>query len=211
MLPLEVVAVKGLVLVVLAAVAGACGGSTAAAARPAAPPSTPVPPLLSAAADPQLGQILVDAQGHTLYFFVPEEGSKIVCTGDCTTAWQPLVVPGHVQPSSAVALPGTLDATVRPEGMRQVLYDGWPLYTYAMDRRPGDKLGSGAGGQWFVAMAAGESTPTPAPPPTPVPTAAPPPPAPAPAPPPTMRPVPRPFNDGDADNRGGPNDGDGNG
>src|SRR5258708_4556755 len=145
MLPLEVVAVKGLVLVVLAAVAGACGGSAAAVARPAAPPSTPVPPLLSAAADPQLGQILVDAQGHTLYFFVPEEGSKIVCTGDCTTAWQPLVVPGHVQPTSAVALPGTLDATVRPEGMRQVLDGGLPLYTYARDRGPGAETGSRRG------------------------------------------------------------------
>ena len=50
-------------------------------------------------------------------------------------------------------------------------------------------------------------TPTPAPPPQPATT---PPPQPATAPP-AVNPPPRAFNDGDADNRGGPNDGDGNG
>lgn len=194
---------KRMILVALATMVAACGGGATAAQKPK---PTPIPPVLTAASAADLGQILVDAKGRTLYFFVPEEGSKVVCTGDCTTMWQPLLVTGAAAPTSAVPLPGVLDAVMRPEGMRQVTYDGWPLYTYAMDRQPGEALGNRSGGQWFVALAAGESTPTPAPPPPPPPTAEPPPP-----PPPTMRPTPVPFgNDGDADNRGGPNDGDGN-
>jgi hypothetical protein len=151
----------------------------------------------------------VDARGITLYFFVPEQGTKVVCTGDCVTMWRPLLATAGGQPTSAIPLPGVLATVDRPDGGRQVTYDGWPLYTYAMDTTPGDMHGSAAAGEWFVALAAGESTPTPTPPPPPPP----PPPATAPprppAPPPTMRPPPF-LNDGDADNRGGPSDGDGN-
>lgn len=198
---------KRLVLLGAAMLVAACGGSGGAAV--VKPKPTPIPPVLSSATAGDLGQILVDAQGHSLYFFVPEQGSKIVCTGDCTTTWLPLLAVGSSAPTSAVPLPGVVDALERPEGMRQVTYDGWPLYRYAMDKQPGDVLGNRSGGQWFVALAAGETTPTPTPPPPPP--AAPPAQAPPPPAPPPMRPTPVPFgNDGDADNRGGPSDGDGN-
>jgi predicted lipoprotein with Yx(FWY)xxD motif len=199
-------AVKGISLLVVTLVAAACG-SAAAAPRPT---PTPVRPVLSEVSNGTLGQILVDAKGYTLYFFVPEQGAKVVCTGDCATMWHPLLATGTAPPISTVPLPGVLATVDRPEGGRQVTYDGWPLYTYAKDGSPGETQGSGAAGEWFVALAAGESTPTPTPPPTPLPTAPPatPPPVPPP-PPPTMRPPPF-LNDGDADNRGGPNDGDGN-
>ena len=196
---------KRILVVVATLLVAACGGTGAAAARPT---PTPIKPVLSSATNPSLGQILVDARGFTLYFFVPEQGTKIVCTGDCVTMWRPLMATGATLPTSAVPLPGVIATVDRPDGGRQVTYDGWPLYTDAMDAAPGDTQGSGASGEWFVALAAGESTPTPTPPPTPVPTA-PPATAPPPPPPPTMRPPPF-GNDGDADNRGGPNDGDGN-
>ena len=192
---------KSIVPVLVTLLAVACGGVANAAPKPT---PTPVKPVLSSAANPTLGQILVDAKGFTLYFFVPEQGTRIVCTGDCVTMWRPLMATGTTPPVSTGPLPGVIATVDRPDGGRQVTYDGWPLYTYAMDASPGQTGGSGASGEWFVALAAGESTPTPTPPPTPVPTAPPPPP-----PPPTM--APPPFgNDGDADNRGGPNDGDGN-
>ena len=199
---------RSIVLVLVTLLAAACGGATTAAVTPT---PTPVRPALSLATNPRLGQILVDAKGFTLYFFVPEQGTNVVCTGDCVTTWRPLMATGTRPPTSTVPLPGVLATVDRPDGGRQVTYAGWPLYTYAMDTSPGDTQGSGASGEWFVALAAvTESTPTPTPPPTPVPTAppatAPPPPPP---PPPTMRPPPF-GNDGDADNRGGPNDGDGN-
>jgi predicted lipoprotein with Yx(FWY)xxD motif len=201
--------VRRIALVVLTLVVAGCGGAATAAPRQT---PTPVRPVLSAASDPTLGQFLVDEKGLTLYFFVPEQGTKVVCTGDCVTMWRPLLAAGTAAPTSTIPLPGVLATVDRPDGGRQVTYDGWPLYTYVMDTGPGDMEGKGAAGEWFVALAAGESTPTPTPPPTPVPTAPPataPPPPPPPPPPPTMRPPPF-GNDGDADNRGGPNDGDGN-
>jgi predicted lipoprotein with Yx(FWY)xxD motif len=199
--------VKSFVLVLATLLAAACGGATTASVPPS---PTPVKPVMSSATNPQLGQILVDAKGFTLYFFVPEQGTKIVCTGDCVTMWRPLMTTGTRPPTSTEPLPGPIATVDRPDGGRQVTYDGWPLYTYAMDTSPGDTQGSGASGEWFVALAAAsESTPTPTPPPTPVPTAPPATAPPPPPPPPTMRPPPF-ANDGDADNRGGPNDGDGN-
>jgi predicted lipoprotein with Yx(FWY)xxD motif len=200
---------KGIVLFALTLVVAACGSVATAT-----PKQTPIPvkPVLSAMPDPALGQVLVDTKGFTLYFFVPEQGTKVVCTGDCATMWRPLMATSAAPPTSVFPLPGVIGTVDRPDGGRQVTYDSWPLYTYAMDKAAGDMQGKGAAGEWFVALAAGESTPTPTPPPTPVPTAPPtaaPPPPPPPPPPPTMRPPPF-GNDGDADNRGGPNDGDGN-
>ena len=197
---------KPLVLVLVALMASSCAGAATAVSKPK---PTPVAPVLSSSANPTLGQILVDAKGFTLYFFVPEQGTKIVCTGDCVTMWRPLMATGTTPPVSTGPLPGVIATVDRPDGGRQVTYDGWPLYTYTMDTSPGETQGSGAAGEWFVALAAGESTPTPTPPPTPPPTPVPTAPPPPPPPPPTMRPPPF-GNDGDADNRGGPNDGDGN-
>jgi predicted lipoprotein with Yx(FWY)xxD motif len=189
--------VLGLMLVMVAS----CGGATAPRPAPTAS-GIPVEPVVSEADNPALGKILVDVRGLSLYFFVSEVGARVVCTGDCLSTWRPLMAAGAAEPASAIPLSGVLGTVARPEGGRQVTYDGWPLYTYSMDARPGETMGNDSAGEWFVAL----DTPTQATPtPTPVPTAPPPPPP----PPPTMRPIPF-GNDGDADNRGGPNDGDGN-
>src|ERR1700674_2975329 len=63
-----------------------------------APTPTPVPPTAPPRVAPSvfvannmaLGAILVNAQGRTLYYFVPERGGRIICTGQCTNAWPPL-------------------------------------------------------------------------------------------------------------------------
>src|SRR5437660_2637582 len=158
----EVSGVKRIVVALVTVVVAACGG--AASAMPRATP-TPVKPVLSLATDTALGPILVDAKGFTLYFFVPEQGTKIVCTGDCVATWRPLMATGAAAPVSTVPLPGVVATVDRPDGGRQVTYDGWPLYTYAQDRGPGDTQGKGAAGERFVAQAtATDSTPTPTPP-----------------------------------------------
>jgi predicted lipoprotein with Yx(FWY)xxD motif len=51
------------------------------------------------------------------------------------------------------ALVGTVE---RPDGSQQVTLAGWPLYRYANDAKPGDILGQGAGGSWFVATPQGK-------------------------------------------------------
>ena len=44
--------------------------------------------------DSDLGQIVVDAEGKTLYVFLADEGSDSTCYDDCEAAWPPLTVEG---------------------------------------------------------------------------------------------------------------------
>jgi predicted lipoprotein with Yx(FWY)xxD motif len=175
-----------------------------------APTSTTAAPAgLQAASSASLGMIVVDSSGMTLYRNTMEVGGKFVCTGSCTTAWPPLLVPaGGTPPAAGSGLTGTVATINRPDGTTQVTYDGDPLYHFAADKQAGDSKGQGIGGVWFVlstgatqstsssatgtatapaaATAAATATPT-----TAAHTATPPPPAPT-APPATPKPTPPP-------------------
>jgi len=99
-----------------------------------------------------LGAVLVNAQRRTLYYFVPERGGRIVCTGQCTGAWPPLFA-SSMAPTAGAALPGQLGVVPRGNG-EQVTYNRWPLYTFAGDAGPDQTNGQGVfgfGGKWFVA------------------------------------------------------------
>jgi predicted lipoprotein with Yx(FWY)xxD motif len=99
-----------------------------------------------------LGAILVNAQGRTLYYFVPERGGRIVCTGQCTGFWPPLLT-ASMAPTASTALPGQLGVIGRSGG-DQVTYNRWPLYTFAGDKAPDQTNGQGVlgfGGRWYVA------------------------------------------------------------
>lgn len=99
-----------------------------------------------------LGAVLVNAQGRTLYYFVPERGGRIVCTGQCTNVWPPLFATS-MAPTAGAALPGQLGVAARASG-EQVTYNHWPLYTFAGDTRPDQTSGQGVfgfGGKWLVA------------------------------------------------------------
>ena len=94
----------------------------------------------------------MNAQGKTLYYFVPERGGTIVCTGQCTTVWPPLFA-ASMAPTASKVLPGQLGVVVRASN-EQVTYNQWPLYTFAGDARPDQTNGQGVvgfGGKWFVA------------------------------------------------------------
>ena len=119
-------------------------------ATPAPPP--PVAPSVFLATHMGLGAILVNGQGRTLYYFVPERGGRIVCTGQCTNAWPPLFA-ANMAPTAGAALPGQLGIVARASS-EQVSYNNWPLYTFAGDARPDQTNGQGVfgfGGKWFVA------------------------------------------------------------
>ena len=82
-----------------------------AATSQAAPHLKPPPALVRVAHDATLGQILVKANGRTLYHFSRDRNGKIGCTGTCTTTspgagaasgW-PWSWPGHRRPTP---LPG---------------------------------------------------------------------------------------------------------
>jgi predicted lipoprotein with Yx(FWY)xxD motif len=114
--------------------------------------------IVSAAKVGDLGTILVDSEGRTLYDFHKDKGSKSACYGACAAAWPPLLTEGNPQTQGA-ADRSMLGTTKRKDGTEQVTYNGWPLYTYAGDQKPGEANGndiSQFGAQWYALQANGQ-------------------------------------------------------
>lgn len=99
---------------------------------------------------PQLGRILVDARGRTLYVFLRDEPNVSNCYDQCAQTWPPLLLSGSEQPSAGPGVGGELGTTTRRDNTRQVTYNGMPLYFYVRDDDPGDAYGQGVGNVWFV-------------------------------------------------------------
>ena len=104
-----------------------------------------------------LGKILVDSKGHTLYLFLADTGTTSTCSDACAANWPPLRVSGtpKVGKGAKASLAGT---TQRPDGTAQATYNGHPLYTFEGDRKGGQTNGQGVnafGAQWFVLSPAG--------------------------------------------------------
>jgi predicted lipoprotein with Yx(FWY)xxD motif len=79
--------------------------------------------------------VLKDTSGMALYTPAGESASNIRCTGACTSIWMP-VRPGAAKLSGASAI-------TRPDGTKQLVVGGKPLYTFAQDS-PGQVTGNGA-------------------------------------------------------------------
>jgi predicted lipoprotein with Yx(FWY)xxD motif len=77
------------------------------------------------------GSVLVAANGKALYRNEQERGGMVLCTGACLSFWQPLKVTGTPTGSS---LPGKLGVVKRPDGGRQVTYNGKLLYSFKLDQ-----------------------------------------------------------------------------
>jgi predicted lipoprotein with Yx(FWY)xxD motif len=84
------------------------------------------------------GKVLVDARGRPLYANDQEHG-KVLCTAGCLSLWQPLKVTGQPHGSG---LPAKLAVVKRPDGGRQVTFEGRLLYTFTLDK-PGKVTGNG--------------------------------------------------------------------
>ena len=64
----------------------------------------------------------------------------VLCTGACLSFWQPVTVTGA--PKKAGSLAGKLGVVRRPDGGRQVTYNGRLLYSFKLDK-PGKVTGNG--------------------------------------------------------------------
>lgn len=119
-----------------------------------------------------LGPILVDDKGMTLYLFEKDTPGTSACYDKCAANWPPLLTTGA--PISGDGLDASLlGTTQRKDGTMQVTYNGWPVYYYAKDKKPGDTVGQGVGDIWFVVTAAGQPGPAAAAAPQSAPTQAP--------------------------------------
>ncbi len=102
-------------------------------------------------ADTDLGQVLVAANGMTVYLFMPDAQGDPTCTAACAQAWPPLTVDDAAAATAGDgADAGMVGSATHPEAGTQVTYNGWPLYFFAGDAAPGDTNGEGQGGVWYV-------------------------------------------------------------
>jgi len=131
----------------------AAGGSAAAKPAPSlAPPTTAA--SLKVAANPTLGNILTDGAGKTLYTFAPasDPSSKDAtkCATACLRPWPPVLT--TTVPAAPAGVTGTLGVITRTDfNVKQVTYNGMPLYRFIQDTAPGDAKGQGSkgfGGNW---------------------------------------------------------------
>jgi predicted lipoprotein with Yx(FWY)xxD motif len=117
--------------------------------------------------DPNLGNILVDGKGMTLYIFTKDMPDVSNCSANCQKAWPPLVVTDAATAGDGVNA-SLLGTATLSDGRKIVTYNHMPLYYWAADTKPGDTTGQGVQGVWFVVSPDGKpvsvsATPSPAP------------------------------------------------
>jgi predicted lipoprotein with Yx(FWY)xxD motif len=160
------------------AMIAAIGTGTAMAATSATHAATPV---VKTVASTKFGTVLVNARGRTLYRYTLDGKGVNRCTSDATCAkyWPQLLVKAGVKPTGGAGVQSSLLGTIKAKnGMLQVTYAGFPLYTFAGDTKAGQVNGQAFEKQWYVvntkgafvkhAVAGGtSSSPSPAPSPDP--------------------------------------------
>jgi predicted lipoprotein with Yx(FWY)xxD motif len=153
------VAIGVLVATMLAACADDDGGEPAAQGSPTAgsdATATEAPAEGTVAvAESDLGEILVDSEGMTLYVFGSDTGGSSTCYDDCAASWPPLI--DEAPTAGEGADESLLGTTERDDGEMQVTYDGHPLYSFASDTAPGDTNGQGVGEVWYVVDTTGKA------------------------------------------------------
>lgn len=99
-----------------------------------------------------LGRVLVDGRGMTLYVLSADGRGRSTCSDQCLQFW----------PAAAHAAAGKLaistGRTATPGGTAIATVAGHPVYTFALDHRPGDVNGEGVtefGGTWDAASPTG--------------------------------------------------------
>jgi|SRR5947209_10785165 len=112
------------------------------------------------------GRILANSRGFSLYMFAKDKqggkgkAAKSNCYGDCAKAWPPLLVSKGGKPVAAGGVNSKLLGTTRrKDGKVEVTYNGWPLYTYVVDKKPGNIKGEGVvqfGAAWYVLNTKGQ-------------------------------------------------------
>jgi predicted lipoprotein with Yx(FWY)xxD motif len=150
---------RAALLAALVVALAACGGnddegsSTAATAAPTTAAAKGANSVTVAVASSSLGDILVDADGRTLYAFTKDKGDQSACSGECAANWPALTGTATAGTGAQAAL---LSTSVQANGDSQVTYGGRPLYYFAGDAKPGDTNGQGVGNVWFALTADGE-------------------------------------------------------
>jgi predicted lipoprotein with Yx(FWY)xxD motif len=89
------------------------------------------------------GYILQSGGGHSLRRGQPQRpavgrdiGINALCDADCQKVWHPFLAPADARPR------GFWSVAARPDGTKQWVYQGYALWTYDQDKKPGDMHGN---------------------------------------------------------------------
>jgi predicted lipoprotein with Yx(FWY)xxD motif len=106
-----------------------------------------------------LGKTLVDASGRTLYLFEGDSRNVSRLSSAGLSVWPRFVAAGPVTAGNGVQM-AKLGRTTSPSGVRQVTYNGHPLYYYVGDSKAGSTRGQALnefGALWYVLRSAGNA------------------------------------------------------
>jgi predicted lipoprotein with Yx(FWY)xxD motif len=135
----------------------ACGSSSAPTKKSGHATAAAV--KISTATLPSVGTVLVNAQGRTLYIFVPDDAKAVTCVAACAENWPPATLSSGQRPvAGGQVKQSLLGQDSNPTGSPVVTYAHWPLYTYDEDVGPGDDSGQAVdqdGGDWYVISPSG--------------------------------------------------------
>lgn len=137
---------------------GGKGGEATTTAAKSPPGAESGAAVLTVASAPEVGPILVDAEGFAVYDFHKDKGTTSSCYGGCAGVWPPVLTEGDPTAGEGASA-SQLGTTKRKDGTVQVTYAGHPLYTYAADKKPGEANGNDVdsfGGEWYALKGSGE-------------------------------------------------------
>ncbi len=131
-----------------------CSGSGDTTAEPAGDAGGSSADLSVAETD--LGEIVVDGNGMTIYIFdMDTAGSgESTCSGQCLSNWPPVTVDSGQPEVDGVT--GEVDTITATNGETQLTLDGWPLYLYVADAGAGDVTGQAVEDVWWVVSPGGD-------------------------------------------------------
>lgn len=151
----------------MAATPAPAAGTMAATPAAASPAVTPAPTtsiaMLQIKQNQTFGKYLADGRGQALYAFSADTPAKdgamakSACTGTCAAAWPPATITNTPKSGSGVES-SELSTVARADGIKQLTYDGQPLYLFSHDKAGSAPMGQGIakfGGVWHLVTPGG--------------------------------------------------------
>jgi predicted lipoprotein with Yx(FWY)xxD motif len=132
-----VTAATGVALIATAVLTGTAGAASTAA-------------TITVTQNKTWGSTLTLKGGDTLYRLTKDSTNKSSCTGKCATVWVPVVLSAGQKAPVGMGV-SHLGSFTRSAGVRQVTYEGIPLYTFVGDKKAGQVTGNikDTWGQWY--------------------------------------------------------------
>ncbi|PHN01606.1 hypothetical protein [Flavilitoribacter nigricans] len=112
--------------------------------------------LIKLVSNAEFGDILVDQDNQSMYFFAGDVDGQSNCNGGCADKWKAVTGDLYDLEVGYGLVKGDFGTITRTDGQKQITYKGWPLYYLSPEsdsvlENPGQTLGDGLGGVFHIA------------------------------------------------------------